>query len=267
MPVLLPVSLLLGSLGSLVFVISRRFRMVKKTLLLQRELAQEQKKEDRAHKKSKRMKERAIEELKRSSEQKHKALRNLGAINELMKKVDHDLMAGDEEVALQTLIQIISLDPNHRKANELLAKLYLNSGQNKKAELIYKRLIELYPFDPTYYSNLARSYYNRQQFQAATQCYEEALRLDKNNPLHSVNLGHLYSTRKDFSSALAYYMQAHRLNVRDIQLMFIIVEVCLHNTNPITAREYLHKILDYEPYNQQAKTMLGEVLRDLKELA
>ena len=67
--------------------------------------------------------------------------------------------------------------------------------------------------------------------------------------------------------ALEYYTKAHRLDVRNIQLMFLIIEMCLQNSDPITAREYLHRILDYEPYNQQAKTLLGEVLRTLKEPA
>src|SRR5690606_7886941 len=182
-----------------------------------------------------------------------------------MKKVDHDLVSEDEEEALKTLIQIISLDENHRKANELLARLYLKSGRNKKAELIYKQLIDLYPFDPEYYSCLAHSFFQRHQFKMATEYYEKSLQLDKNNPTRYINLGHVFSTRKDFVTSLEYYMKAHRMDVRNIELMFLITELCLQNSDPITAREYLHRILDYEPYNQQAKTLLGEVLRTLKQ--
>ncbi|NCS72253.1 MAG: hypothetical protein GW775_03220, partial [Candidatus Magasanikbacteria bacterium] len=76
--------------------------------------------------------QKAVKELERLSEVKHKALRNLGAINELMKKADHDIMGGNIEEAQKTLIQVISLDENHRKANELLARLYLQIEQYKK---------------------------------------------------------------------------------------------------------------------------------------
>jgi len=239
--------------------------LVNKTIKLQEEIEVHQKNVKRARKKKKILKEKALKELKRMTDLKHKSLRNLGAINELMKKVDHDLMAGNEEEALKTLIQVISLDENHRKGNELMARLYLKKARNKKAELIYKKLIELHPFDSGYYSNLAQSFLYRHQFKAATRNFEKALELDKNNPQHYINIGHVYAMRKDYESALAYFVKAHRINVRDIDLMFVIVEMCLSNTDPIIAREYLHKILDYEPYNQQAKTLLGEVLRDLKE--
>ena len=265
MPVIIPVSVLLGSMLALVFVIARRFRVVKKTLLLQNELEESQKKLELAQQKKNRLKENAIKELKRASEMKHKALRNLGAINELMKKADQDLMSENYEEAQKTLIQVLSLDENNRKANELIARLYLNSNQDKKAELIYKKLIDLYPFAPNYYSNLGHSFYQRRQFKIAARYYERAVNLDRNNPHRYTDLGNIYATKKDFPQALEYYSKAHRLNVRDINLMFLIVDICLQNTDPITAREYLHKILDYEPYNQQAKTLLGEVLRSLKE--
>jgi tetratricopeptide (TPR) repeat protein len=265
MPVLLPFSVLLGSFGALVYILARRFKIVKKTFHLQRELEDHQKKMERLEKKESLMKEKAIQELRRASEIKHKALRNLGAINDLMKKADNDITIGDDEEALRTLIQVISLDENHRKGNELLARLYLKTGRHKKAELIYKRLIDLYPFDAEYYSCLAHSFFQRHQFKMATGYYEKALQLDKNNGVRYINLGHVFATRKDYGTALEYYTKAHRMDVRNIELMFLIIETCLQNSDPITAREFLHRILDYEPYNQQAKTLLGEVLRTLKQ--
>lgn len=267
MPVLLPFSVLLGSLGGLVYIISRRLKMIRKTLMLQKDLEEQQKKMERLEKKEKIDKEKAVVEIRRAAEMKHKALRNLGAINELMKKVDHDLTAGQDEEATKTLIQVTSLDENHRKGNELLARLYLKAGQHKKAELIYKKLIDLFPFDPEYYSQLGQCFLQRHQFKVATKYFEKALSLDKNNSLRYLHLGHVFQTRKEYPLALEYYTKAHRLDVRNIQLMFLIIEMCLQNSDPITAREYLHRILDYEPYNQQAKTLLGEVLRTLKEPA
>ncbi|MGE3279370.1 MAG: tetratricopeptide repeat protein, partial [Candidatus Altimarinota bacterium] len=169
MPVILPFSVLVGSLSTLMYIISRRFRIVKKTFHLQKELEDHQKKMERVKKKESLQKEKALQDLKRTAEMKHKALRNLGAINELMKKVDHDLTTGQDEEALKTLIQVISLDENHRKGNELLARLYLKTGRHKKAELIYNKLIELYPFDAEYYSCLAHSFYQLHQFKMATQ--------------------------------------------------------------------------------------------------
>ncbi|MDF2379150.1 MAG: tetratricopeptide repeat protein [Candidatus Gracilibacteria bacterium] len=267
MPVLFYVGVLIGSSTLLSSVWVRRFRIVRQTLLMQNDLEKQQKKIERAQKKEKRAHEKALKELKRTSEVKQQALRNLGATSDLMKKALQELESTDDEMAQKTLIQVISLDENHRKGNELLAELYLRVSQPKRAELIYKKLINLYPFDPNYPSQLARCYFNRRQFKAAAQHFEKALEMDKGNPARYISLGELYIVKKDYSHALLYFEKAHRLSVRDIELMFTIVDTCLNNTDPITAREYLHKILDYEPYNQQAKTMLGDVLRTLKEEA
>lgn len=265
MPILLPLTVLFGSFGAIVFIISRRLSIVNQILQTQKELEAHSKKMVMAKRKKKHLKQKALKELEMVSEQKHQALRNLGLINELLKKVDHDLTAEKPDEALQTLVQILSLDSNHRKANELMAELSLRSGQHKKAEILYKKLVGLYPFDPQYYGALGQSYFQRHQFSTAVKYFEKALEIDKNNPLRYIDLGHVAATRREFSTALSYYLRAHRLNLRDVALMFRIVEMCLQNSDPITAREYLHKILDYEPYNQQAKTLLGEVLRTLGE--
>lgn len=263
MPVLLPFSVFFGSLGTLIVLITRRFRIIRKTYELQEELEASQKQIDRAEKKEKFEKEKALKEIRIAQEQKHQALRNIGLMSELMKKAELELERNQDEEAMKTLIQVLALDENHRKANELLAKLYLRSTQEKKAELIYRKLIDLYPFDPEFYASLGHSYFQRHQFKAATKAYEKALSIDKNNPQRYLHLGNVYATKKEFKIALEHYVKAHRLDVRNIELMFLIIEVCLQNSDPISAREYLHKILDYEPYNQQAKTLLGEVLRML----
>lgn len=239
-------------------------RMIKKTYSLQAELEAEQKQIDRAEKKEKVRKDKVVKEMKIAQEQKHQALRNLGVINDLLKKVDHDLSTQQDEEALKTLIQIIALDDHHRKGNELLGRLYLKLQEYKKAELILRKLIELYPFDPEYHSDLARSFWERSQFKAATEAYEKALSLDRHNPVRFQRLGQVYGARKEYRISLEYFIKAHRLDIRNIELMFQIVEMCLQNSDPITAREFLHKILDYEPYNQQAKTLLGEVLHNLQ---
>lgn len=267
MPVLFYIGVLVGSSSLLTGIWLRRFRIVRQTLEMQKDLETQQKKLERAKKKEKRAKEKALKELQRTSKVKQQALRNLGATSDLMKKALQEIEEGNDDAAQKTLIQVTSLDENHRKGNELLAELYLRIGQPKRAELIYKKLINLYPFDPNYPAQLGQTYFNRRQFKAATKHFEKALEMDKGNAVRYIKLGELYTTRKDYSHALDYYEKAHRLSVRDIELMFTIVNTCLNNTDPITAREYLHKILDYEPYNQQAKTMLGDVLRELQEQA
>lgn len=264
MPIILPFSAFLFSLGSLILIISRRFRLIKKTYSLQKELETEQKRIDRMEKKEKVQKEKVVKAMKMAQEQKHQALRSLGVINDLLKKVDHDLTKGNDEEALKTLIQVIALDDHHRKGNELLANLYLKMAEFKKSELILKKIIELYPFDPEYHHLLGLSFFHRNQFKAATEAMEKSLSLDKHNPLRYQHLGEVFVARKEYKTALEFFVKSHRLDVRNIDLMFQIIDMCQENQDPISAREFLHKILDYEPYNQKAKSLLAEVLQSLQ---
>ncbi len=267
MPVLFPVSALLGSLGAFVLIVGRRFRIIQQTQHFQKELESHQKKVERAKRKQKTQKKKALSELKRLSDQKQTALRNLGSINELMKKADQDVVQGRDDEALKTLIQVLSLDDHHRMGNELLAGVYMRSENYKKAEILYKKLVELYPLAADYHALLGSTYLERRQFKAATTHYQQALQLDKNNYKRFVDLGQISHLRRDYHDALEMFEKAHRLQVRDIDLMFMIVDTCLQNSDPITAREYLHKILDYEPYNQEAKNLLSQVLKDLQQNA
>lgn len=264
MPVVLPFSIFLSSLFGLAYLINRRFGVIKKTLNLQKELEENHKKVVRAEKRKKVQHEKALNVIRTNNENRRTALENLGMINELMKKADFEVSKGIRDEAEKTLINVIALDPNHRKANDLLARLYLNLGFPKKAEIILKHLIELFPFDPEYVSLLGTSYLSRHQFRASIKAYEKALELDKNNGKRYQELGNVYAVKKEFKPALELFEQALRVEVSNIKLMFLMVELCLQNSDPIKAREYLHKILDYEPYNQEAKSLLGEVLRMLQ---
>ncbi|MDP3975444.1 MAG: hypothetical protein Q8P95_00850 [bacterium] len=267
MPVLLYLAVFLAALATLAFMLARRTHMLRETRKLQEELKKQRQKAERAQKRERRQLARVEKELKRAETMKHQSLRHLGAVSELMKKVDHDLANGNQQEALKALIEVTSLDENHQRANELMAQIYLDTQQSKKAEIIYKKLIGLYPFDAKYYGALAQSFLDRHQFKVAQDYFEEALKLDKNNARRYMDLGMLHAMRHEYRISMDYYLKAHHLNLRDVPLMFTIVQNCLSNSDPITAREFLHKILDYEPYNEEAKNLLAGVLRELKEEA
>jgi len=265
--IILQPALILGSTIGIIAISTRRRGINARTNAIQKQVAKEQRKKEREQSQKRLTKRRALQNALSEEDQKRVTRENLVKVNELLKKVDHLLQNKEEEEALKVLIQVTALDKTHKKANEILASLYLKHDQNEKAELILNTLIEDHPHDPMYRSNLAHSFYNRRKFKAAIPHYEAALERDKANPVRYINIGHVYATKREFTPALEYYKKANRLSVRDVDLMFTIVETCLQNSDPITAREFLHKILDYEPYNNRAKETLSEVLDMLKEEA
>lgn len=262
--ILLEPLLITGSALGILGITVRRFLINARVVTIQQQVAQEQRKEEREKSRMRFFRNRKKVEASQDELEKKVLRQNMVRVNELMAKVEQLLEAKEEEEALKMLIQITALDRDHRKAQELLANLYLKHDQPQKAELIYQTLIEQYPHDPLYHSNLGHSYYNRRQFKSALELYEKALELDKASPIRYINLGHVYVAKRELATAVEYYKKASRLSVRDIDLMFTVVETCLNNQDPITAREYLHKVLDYEPYNTRAKEMLAQVLDLLK---
>jgi tetratricopeptide (TPR) repeat protein len=257
--------LVLASLMAILGITVRRGHLNYRSGKIQNELKVAQRKQERELSKIKSSKSRMEAAVRVRETEKKVSRDNVVKITELMRKVEHLMESDQQEEALKILIQVTALDRDHRNANEKLASLYLKRNQNQKAELIYHTLIETFPQDSVYYSNLGHTYFNRRKFKKAIPLYERALELDKGNPMRYINLGHVYVTKKDYAEAIEYYKKANRLNTRDTELMFLIVEVALESSNPILAREYLLKILDYEPYNQRAKELLSEVLDLLKE--
>ncbi|MCZ8224313.1 MAG: tetratricopeptide repeat protein [Microcystis sp. LE19-84.1B] len=105
------------------------------------------------------------------------------------------------------------------QANQKLADLYLNQGNERLdkedfqgAIADYNKAIELDPNFALAYNNRGVVYYNLKQWQKALADYNQAIELDPNYALAYSSRGVVYSNLKQWQKALADYNQAIKLD-------------------------------------------------------
>ena len=201
----------------------------------------------------------AKENIRRSSAIKN-TRKNLAHINSFLKKTDLCISKGDLEEAIKLLISVLAIDEKHHKANETLADLYMAQKQYGKSEMLYHKLIDTYPNNPVYHTNLGHCSFNQKEFKKALSAYENAIRLDQHKPLRYANLARALLALDKIPEAIQSLEVAHKLDKKNTQYLFLLANSHLSFQDPIKAREYAHEILELEPYNNEAKELLGDIL-------
>lgn len=86
---------------------------------------------------------------------------------------------------IQSLLDIVKLDPKHLKANAHLARLAITSGQHDKAVERYTNLINWYPAYADAYLGLGEAYFNLGNQEAAIRNLEQYKGLTKDESVHN----------------------------------------------------------------------------------
>lgn len=101
--------------------------------------------------------------------------------------------AGDIATAINLYSAAIKLDPGYCDAMDNLGRLYRVQNQYDKAEIVYKRSIELNGDNPAPYLNLAVVYSLQGNHQKAILQYNAVIKIDPYNPEGHYGLGRLYT--------------------------------------------------------------------------
>jgi tetratricopeptide (TPR) repeat protein len=173
-----------------------------------------------------------------------------------------EVYAGRKEYpqAEKYLIEALSLDENNKEINKKLALVYLKQQKYPKAELVYLRLIEQGSHDSTVYSNLGLVLYNENRLDMAIKAYQKAIDIDPKRAARYANVGQIYYELQDINSAILYFEQAFKWDNKNIDYMFILAKLYEEKNVKEKAKFFYHKILDIEPYNEEAKEGIRNLL-------
>lgn len=178
---------------------------------------------------------------------------NFNQINSFIKRAE-TLMAKDQfEESEKLLIQVLSLDENNFIANSLLALLYLKNHSDSKAEVIYRKLLEMKPKDPALYTNLGLAFYNQAKYNEALESYSFAVKLDPEKPARHVNVGQVYFVVKSLDKAIEHFKEAVKLVPRNVEYLFMLADTYREKGELKNAKTTYNKILHQEPYNNEAQ--------------
>ena len=156
------------------------------------------------------------------------------------------------------LIQALTIHPHDHDVRAQLAKLYLTSGRESKAEAMYRELL-VHRDDVSFHANLGLSYYRQSKYVEACYAYQEALNRDPKNPERSAALGRACIAAQRFEEAAPLLEKASAFLSRDTELLHLLAECYLQLGNREKAEDAYRRINKLEPYNEEVKSKLNTI--------
>jgi Flp pilus assembly protein TadD len=176
-----------------------------------------------------------------------------------LQKVRSLMRAAEKEIALQNfseaehlLIQALTINPDTIETQAELAKLYLSTHREAKAEALYKELTAKRD-DVSFFANLGLSYYMQAKYVDACFAYQEALNRDAQTPERSAALGRACIAAQRFKEAAPLLEKAISRLSRDTELLHLLAECYIQLGENAKAEETYRRINRIEPYNEGVK--------------
>lgn len=156
------------------------------------------------------------------------------------------------------LIQALTLDPRSIEARAELAKMYLSTNANAKAEAVYRELLHD-SNDISFHANLGLACYKQGKFELSCESYQQALNLDPKSPERAAALGRACMAAKRYDEAVDLLEKASERLARDTELLRILGE-CYERKGDIKgAEDAYYRIHRLQPYDQAVKEKLSSL--------
>ena len=167
--------------------------------------------------------------------------------------------------AKKHLIQATSFAKDDLSISLKLAEVYMISNDFRKAETLYRRLMEKDSGNPDIYENLGKIFVKKRRYKDAIQMYVRAVELDEKDDKKLLALGRLYHLLMHYSVAAECFRRAAELKPRDVNYLFLLADSCRADEDYDNSLFTYERILTVEPYNDKAKDEAHEIRLKLKE--
>lgn len=178
-------------------------------------------------------------------------------INRAYRIADMHFSRGDFEEAEKWFIRVLALHEYHPEALNRLGVIYIQGGNPRRAEILYRKLFSVTQKEPAYYANYGRCLYNQDRPSEAIEAYENAIKLDATRPTRFVSVGQIYYEQKDYQKALAYFVRALELDSQNIEYLSVVAEIAELIGDTDRMHKSLRKLLEIDPYNENAKKKMA----------
>jgi tetratricopeptide (TPR) repeat protein len=170
----------------------------------------------------------------------------------ILRKADMAMAKKQWTEAKKCLIQSLALTRDELHVSLKLAKVYLESGDLKRAEMLYKRLLEENKDNTVIHKSLAVIYTKKKNYKEAIQAYVRANEINDKDDKSLIGLGRLYKLMMRNSLAAECFRRAAELKPREVEYLFLLAEACKSADDYENALFTYEKILTLEPYNERA---------------
>ncbi len=201
------------------------------------------------------------EHLKKKEEKKH----DLPRYKEEMRRAEMAIAKNQLSEAKKYLIQALSLAENDLPAATKLAKVYMESGDLKRAETLYRKLLDEDSSNPDIYASIGKIMLKKKSYKEAIQAYVRAVELDDKDDQKFLALGKLYHLMMRYSVAAECFKRAAELKPREVNYLFLLADSCAADDDYENALFTYERILTIEPYNEKAKSATQDLRLKIKE--
>lgn len=184
----------------------------------------------------------------------------LQQVRSLIRQAEKAMAQEKIEDAERLCIQALTVHPNAYDVQAMLAKLYLTTGRENKAEAMYRELIQ-HRDDVSFHSNLGLAYYRQAKYIEACQAYQEALNRDPQTPERSAALGRACIAARRFEEAAPLLEKAAQRLTRNTELLRLMADCYLQIGATDKVEETYRKINKIEPYDEEVKAKLLSLTR------
>lgn len=184
----------------------------------------------------------------------------LQQVRSLVRQAEKALAQNKVEDAERLFIQALTVQPQAIDVQAQLAKLYLTTGRESKAEALYKELLQ-HKDDVSFFSNLGLAYYRQAKYVESCQAYQEALNREPQMPERSFSLGRACIAAHRFEEAAPLLEKASVRLSRDTQLLHLLAECYMQLGHSEKAEETYRRINKLEPYDEEVKAKLLSLSR------
>jgi tetratricopeptide (TPR) repeat protein len=188
-----------------------------------------------------------------------------GRFKEELRQADMAIAKNNLRDAKRYLIQAMALTENELPVSLKLADVYMKAGDFKRAETLYRKLLEEDPDNPDIYENIGKIMLKKKAYKEAVQAYCRAVELDDKDDRKFLALGKLYHLMMRYGVAAECFKKAAELKPREVNYLFLLADACASDDDYENALFTYEKILTIEPYNEKAKTATQDIRLKIKE--
>jgi tetratricopeptide (TPR) repeat protein len=158
------------------------------------------------------------------------------------------------------------LESNHPQIHLFMAIAYGESGQLKKAQNIFAKLIQHFPENADIHYNFALILYNNNCKQDALKYYQNCLKIQPQNPSAWNNLGEIYRDNKEYNMATAAFIKCRELQPNNTQYLRNLAISFYQNQSFDKAQPLLLQLIQSSEFEVDVAIATMDVLISLRQL-
>lgn len=189
--------------------------------------------------------------------------------NVLLRLIDLNERMGNIEETVQTIEELISLNPSDLRLQKLLIETYLKSGKAEKAEKLTDEGIASFPDDIDLLEMRGKSFLQKENLQGAFNIYNKLIENKEITYENKLRIGTIFLAAAEKDSNNLFYAKKifNRLaeDSLDWQVNAYLGEIEFRQKNDTAAINYLTKAANLAEWNAQLWVRLGGILFDSRK--